>query len=150
MANDLQNSALSRTTQTLNNRNDTDLSLSIISYNMHGFNQGMSTIRDLCLSTKPDIFMLQEHWLSPCNLDRFDKMYPDYFNFGSSAMISSTESGLLSGRPFGGVMMLINKDLQRFTQTLYSSERCIIVKILNYLLVNVYLPCTGTVDIDCY
>jgi len=146
MANDLQNSALSRTTQTLDNRNDTDLSLSVISYNMHGFNQGMSTIRDLCLSTKPDIFMLQEHWLPPCNLNRFDKMYLDYFTFGSSAMISSTESGLLSGRPFGGVMMLINKDLQRFTQTLYSSERCIIVKILNYLLVNVYLPCTGTVN----
>jgi predicted metal-binding membrane protein len=39
-------------------------SINCVSYNMHGFNQGFSTIRDLCLKqVKPDLFLLQEHWL---------------------------------------------------------------------------------------
>lgn len=120
--------------------------LSVISFNMHGFNQGFSMIRDLCQSNKPSIFLLQEHWLTPCNLIKFDQNYPDYFSFGSSAMTSRIESGLLSGRPFGGVLIMIRKDLQKFTRTLYSSERCVILKIFNYLLINVYMPCVGTVD----
>ena len=42
--------------------------LSIVSYNMHGYNQGLHTVKDLMLSSKPDIFILQEHWLTPANL----------------------------------------------------------------------------------
>ena len=45
--------------------NLTCLSLSILSYNMHGYNQGSQTLRDLTLSIMPDIVMLQEHSLTP-------------------------------------------------------------------------------------
>lgn len=115
-------------------------SLSFISYNMHGYNQGFSTIRDLSLSITPDIFLLQEHWLTPSNLNKFD-IFKNYFSFGSSAMSSTVESGILYGRPFGGVMTLIKDSLRPFTQLVHTNDRCTIIKVLNYVIINVYLPC---------
>ena len=44
----------------------------IISYNMHGFNQGRHTVRDLSHSLAPYVFLLQEHWLTPANMSRFE------------------------------------------------------------------------------
>jgi len=70
-------------------------SLRVVTYNMHGFNQGFLTIRDLCLSVSPDIFLLQEHWLTPANFDKFDNMFPEYFTFGNAAMASNIERGIL-------------------------------------------------------
>jgi len=120
-------------------------SLSFISYNMHGYNQGFSTIRDLSLSISPDVYLLQEHWLTPSNLNKFD-IFRNYFSFGSSAMSSTVESGILYGRPFGGVMTLIKVSLRPYTQLIYTSDRCTIIKLLDYIIINVYLPCTGTND----
>jgi len=77
--------------------------INIVSYNMHGFNQGYPLIENLINSVKPGIFLLQEHWLTPANINQFDR-FPNYFSFGSSAMSKSTELGMLYGRPFGGVM----------------------------------------------
>jgi len=50
-----------------------DNKLRIIIYNMHGFNQGSHTLRDIIHELKPDrICMLQEHWLTPANLSKLD------------------------------------------------------------------------------
>ena len=78
---------------------------------MHGFMQGYSVLEDFMNShnNKPDIFLLQEHWLTPANLSKFHKYFPDYFSFGCSAMTNCVETDILRGRPFGGVMTLINK-----------------------------------------
>jgi len=119
--------------------------IQVISYNMHGFSQGFTTIRDLSLTMSPDVFIIQEHWLTPSNLNKFD-MCSDYFSFGSSAMNSSVESGIIRGRPFGGVMILIKNALRHFTQTIYSTDRCVMIKIFNVVVINVYLPCVGTTD----
>jgi len=73
----------------------------IVSYNMHGYNQGSSTVRDLSLSIEPHIFLLQEHWLTPANLYKLEENFPQYLCAGTSAMRSSVESGVLYGRPFG-------------------------------------------------
>ena len=35
--------------------------MSVISFNMHGHNQGSHTVRDLMSSMKPDVLLLQEH-----------------------------------------------------------------------------------------
>jgi len=40
----------------------------IMSYNMHGFYQGHPVIDDLVNTLKPDVILLQEHWLTPANL----------------------------------------------------------------------------------
>ena len=113
---------------------------------MHGFHQGYSVIEDLIDQAKPDLFLLQEHWLTPANLSKFESCFSGYFAFGSSAMSNCLESGMLRGRPFGGVMILINKNLRKHAITVHCEERFTIVKLFNYLLINVYLPCTGTVD----
>ena len=84
----------------IDNVNDTvseNVNLSVISYNMRGFNQGSQAVRDLIFSIKPDILMLQEHWLTPANLSRFEDEFPQYLCFGSSAMSSCVENGVLRG-----------------------------------------------------
>jgi len=50
--------------------NTCDVNIYMYSYNMHGFNQGCQTVRDLILSSNAytDILLLQEHWLTPANL----------------------------------------------------------------------------------
>ena len=83
--------------------------LKIVSFNLHGFNQGCVTIEDLINDIEPDILLIQEHWLTPANLNKFDK-FNKYFTFGCSAMSAAVESGLLKGRPFGGVMAMISKN----------------------------------------
>jgi len=119
--------------------------LRVVSFNMHGFNQGQPTIEELINSSQPDIILLQEHWLTPANLNKFDK-FRDYFTFGTSAMSKAVESGMLKGRPFGGVISMIRNDLRSATETIYCSDRCNIVRVANLVFVNVYLPCVGTAD----
>ena len=93
--------------------NTIDGSLKFVSYNMHGFMQGFYVLEDFVKTdNKPDVFLLQEHWLTPANLDKFDKYFSDYFSFGCSAMSTAVETGMLRGRPFGGVMTLINKKIK--------------------------------------
>ena len=79
---------------------------------MHGFFQGFPVVDHLIKSDAPDIFLLQEHWLTPTTIDNFDKFFPDFFTFGCSAMSKQVDSGILRGRPFGGVVMLINNRLR--------------------------------------
>ena len=69
--------------------------LDIVSYNMHGFNQGVSTVRDMALSYQKKIFLLQEHWLSPFNLYKFSDNFSEYLCGSSSAMNSCVETGIL-------------------------------------------------------
>ena len=118
----------------------------IVSYNMHGFNQGSHTVRDLILYTKPDVFLLQEHWLTPAGLSKFESEFPQYICFGSSAMSSCVDSGIIRGRPFGGVMTLVNRSLSACCKVICASDRFVIVTVGNLLIINLYMPCSGSVD----
>jgi exonuclease III len=129
-----------------NNINSNKSVLSVCSLNMHGYNQGVVTVKELIDCSFPDLLMLQEHWLTPANLDKFDEFLPNYFKFGSSAMESRVASGPLIGRPFGGVMMLIKNSLCHATECVYRAERCVIIRIGNILCINIYLPCAGTAN----
>ena len=120
-----------------------NLCLKVVSFNMRGFHQGCSVIDDLISNNKPDLFMLQEHWLTPANLCYFDTSFPDYFSVGSSAMTNCVAQGMLRGRPFGGTIILIKNELCKETRTIHCDERYVIVKVANYIFVNVYLPCVG-------
>ncbi len=103
-------------------------------------------IEDLIKYDRPDIFLLQEHWLTPANLIKFDKFFKHYFTFGSSAMVDSVGAGILRGHPFGGVISMIHNDLRKFTETISCSDRMSIIKVCNQIIINIYLPCVGTVD----
>jgi len=61
-------------------------------------------------------------------------------------MSKTIENGMLRGRPFGGLTVLINNSLRMVTQTIHCNERYVVIEIANYLFVNVYLPCVGTCD----
>ena len=43
-----------------------------------------------------------------------------------------------------GVMILIRDDLRIVTETIFCGERFAILRVANYLIVTVYLPCTGS------
>ena len=118
--------------------------LKIVSYNLHGFNQGYFTVDELISSIDPDVFLCQEHWLTPANLHKFADHYGSYFAFGSTAMSTLVEAGILRGRPFGGLMCLIKNDLRNQIQPIHSDERFVVLRVANILLFNVYLPCVGT------
>ena len=72
-------------------------------------------------------------------------MFPDYIWFGSSAMVNTVSSGVLHGRPFGGVVTLLKILLCRTLQLLLVMI-VVIVKVADWLLVNIYLPCAGAND----
>ena len=76
------------------------------------------------------IILLQEHWLTPDNLIKFQQHFVDYFTYGSSAMLGCHQSGMLRGRPFGGVMTLVRKDMRGFTQTIHCDDRFVIILLL--------------------
>ena len=48
-------------------------------------------------------------------------------------MMSKMETGPLSGRPYGGIMVLIKKSLRSITETIHCEERFAIIKIANYI-----------------
>ena len=108
---------------------------------MHGFNQGFLVIENLIENDLLDLFLVQEHWLTPENLYKLEKFFPEYFFLGCSAMNLQVGSGILRGRPFGGVATLIHKRLRSVTETIQCEERFCIARVANYSVVNVYLPC---------
>ena len=124
--------------------NSSNIAVSMISFNMHGFHQGRPVLDDIIPCYNPDIILLQEHWLTPVNLCKFDDHFVEYFSFGSSAMVNAVDIGMLYGRPFGGVMTLIKRSLRTVTETIFSSDRFLIIKVGDCLVINVYLPCVGT------
>jgi Reverse transcriptase (RNA-dependent DNA polymerase)/Endonuclease/Exonuclease/phosphatase family len=118
--------------------------LTVISYNLHGLNQGTPGINEVISKIRPDVFLTQEHWLTPDNLDKLNLLSRDYFVFGSSAMITAVCSGPLYGRPFGGTAILINKKHIASTTCVATGDRFSVIKLSNWLIINVYMPCTGT------
>jgi len=79
--------------------------------------------------------LLQEHWLTPSNLNNSEHRFGDYFPFDSSAMSSCLESGMLRGRPLGRVITLVSKTLRNYTSTIHYDERFNIAKIFDRLLI---------------
>ena len=59
------------------NSNSSRLQLKLVSFNMHGFNQGSPVLHELIDGESPDLFLLQEHWLTPANMHTFDDEFPD-------------------------------------------------------------------------
>jgi len=51
------------------------------------------------------------------------------------------DRGILSGRPFGGVAILVRSTLAKHCRLLCRSERFIIFSSCDGVLINVYLPC---------
>ena len=116
--------------------------LTVVTYNLHGFNQGVFLLTSLCGNV--DVIFVQEHWLAPFDLHRLYNFCDDYICFASSAMDEVISSSCLHGRPFGGVAILVKKSLGSSSKLVKASSRYIIVKIGDVLFINVHLPCVST------
>jgi len=121
--------------------------LYIVTYNMHSFNQGIGVVCDLVNSNNsPDVILLQEHWLTPDNMSIFGEKINSHYAFGKSAMTESVKQGPLFGRPYGGVSILIKNKLCVVTKCIFCTDRYVVVRVGNWLICNIYLPCVGTAD----
>jgi hypothetical protein len=116
----------------------------VVSYNLHGYNQGCPGIKDIIKTLSPDVIMVQEHWLYSSNLSKLNDISSEYFYFGSSAMDDCVSVGPFYGRPFGGTAIMIKKTLTPCTANVVSCDRFSAIKIANWLMVSVYMPCSGT------
>ena len=74
------------------------------------------------------------------------QIFPDYICFGDSAMVNTVSSGVLRGRPFGGVVTVLKKSLMPCTTTIATNDRYVIIRVAGWILVNIYLPCVGKND----
>jgi len=120
------------------------LNTQIATYNLHGLNQGSPFLEYLCENR--DIIFVQEHWLAPFNICRLDSVCPDFVCFASSAMTNVISNQLLSGRPFGGVAIIVKQNLAAHFNVVMLSSRYIILKAWSTLFINVYLPCISADD----
>lgn len=119
--------------------------LRIISLNCHGLNAGViSYLRKLAPST--DIFLLQETWLSDATSSRLGDIFNNFIYLHSSAMEDKLSNNILTGRPFGGTAILVNKriahcispivtDTARITALCYKNSSA-----QDLLICSVYMP----------
>ena len=103
--------------------------INIVSYNMHGFNQGDTMATFICEDIKPAVLFLQEHWLTPDQMYKLCFLSSDYLFFGRSAMEATVTKDILIGRPFGGVSTLIHNSYKEATVNHTCSEKFVIVSI---------------------
>jgi hypothetical protein len=82
--------------------NNLSMAFNIASYNLHGFNQGTEMLDYLCNSLSLDVIFVQEHWLSPFNINNILLFSNNYIAFGSSAMESSVGQSFLEVDLMGG------------------------------------------------
>jgi exonuclease III len=136
---DIMQSEINRT-----NSESLSESISIVSFNLHGLNQGRQVVRELIDTVFPDIVLLQEHWLTPSMLYKLTDDFPEYIAIGKSAMELCVQQGPLRGRPFGGVSTLVKRDLFEYVHILHCSDRYVVIRFLDFTILNVYMPCKGT------
>ena len=124
---------------------NTTIPLSFCTYNMHGFKTGFNTLNELC--NPYDLIAVQEHWLRKDNMSNLALVNSKYAHYGVSGMVEAASSGLLRGRPFGGVAFLWNPAAVKKVSVVGAGPagRCAAIKLVvdKYVIlaINVYLPC---------
>ena len=86
--------------------------LRIITYNCYNIKNSIQDICDLCNSY--DLIFLQKIWLFQHDLPLLSNICNDFEGFGTTAMDIS--NGIMPGRPYGGVAVLVRKSIQKECQ----------------------------------
>ena len=115
-----------------------ELLCKLATYNMHGYRQGTQYLTELCNCY--DLILIQEHWLTIADVSSLI-VNDDFVLYASSAMEKAVSSGVLRGRPFGGVGILMRKSLASRTKLLCKSDRYVIVCLDKTILCSIYMPC---------
>ena len=117
------------------------MSLSVLTYNLHGFNNGGSFLSS-CIYDY-NIACVQEHWLHEEELTKLRDYFPGYGCISISNM--SPEDISWHRGPYGGLAIYYFNGFQ--VQMLgSSSDKCVLATKLNYnshnfIIFNVYFPC---------
>ena len=122
--------------------------LKIVSFNMHGYRQGITFLDSMLNNSDVDVVFIQEHWLSNYQLLKLTNFHDNYVGFATSSMEDRLSNDVLFGRPFGGMATLVKKTLVNQVTCVLEEERCIILRLGDYLLTNVYLPSHKTDDVN--
>lgn len=112
-----------------------------VSFNCKSITRSVDYVRLLCQTS--DIIALQETWLLPHDIPFLSSIDPQFDFVGKSAV--DTSSGILRGRPYGGVAILWRKSAYEnvsFVQC--KSVRLVAIKITvsgkSLLVFSVYMP----------
>ena len=117
--------------------------IKIVSFNLHGFNQGHDAVNEMIDCLSPECFMLQEHWLTSDSLSKLD-IFDGYCSVSCSALRQAVEQGPIFGRPSGGLAILIKLSLCNYFSVVHICDRFICIRIGSILFFNVYLPSSGS------
>ena len=85
--------------------------------------------------------------LPPFDLFKLDTISSEFTCFAASAMTHAVKGDILKCRPFGGVATLVRNNIASTVKCVCKTERCIILRLENLILVNVYMPCKS---VDSY
>lgn len=83
------------------------MDLRFVSYNMHGWNNGLSYLQQL--EKQHDIMFLCEHWLLPQNLDVLLNFNTEFAAHAVSGITDFDAFACKGGRPYGGLGVLWRK-----------------------------------------
>src|SRR6218665_220328 len=122
------------------------MDLTVATFNLYGLNQGLSMLAELCQTC--NIIFVQEHWLSPSDLERLAAVDCRFTSISSSAMENTIGRGVLRGRPFGGVAILVENRFMHCLNILAKLDRIIAIKVANCVFINVYFPVLNCVSYD--
>ena len=127
------------------------LNISVVSFNCQAFKSSTEVIAKICESAQ--IIAFQETWLIPAELHLPSQLNNAFEGYSISAVDLS--NGWLTGRPFGGLSFLWNKDLSRYINILqYDDDRILgmSLKLPNksILFLNVYMPTNSHDETDLY
>jgi len=133
------------------NHNSRDI-YNIISYNLHGFNNGRSGLIALCDDPNTFVVAIQEHWLRPDNLHLLNEVHPEFVGCGISSMSDRLGKQIYSGRrrPYGGVGFLWRKSCNRIRIGYKArSGRALSISLEldsgnSISIASVYFPCFST------
>ena len=128
-----------------------EVSITISTHNIHGFNSNSHYLKDRCDKTKNSIFCIQEHWLRPVHkniksINQIRVVHPDFDGYGASAMKNVHNVGVSKGRPYGGTAFVFDKDFTPFLRPIikYENERVTVMELQeidgSIMIINSYLP----------
>src|SRR6266516_1786593 len=128
---------------------NSNCTISVISHNMHGVNQGQLFLSSIC-ALNTEVIFLQETWLNTADMfQSFQPLAEKYHIFCSSPLDKRQSLSVLKGRPFGGLCTLIHKsffNLFSDIECIAADNNFIILRLDDFLFVNIYLPSSSGIS----
>ena len=123
----------------------------VTSFNCKNYKTSVNEIYELCDNC--DILVLQETWLLEVDLSLLSNIHTQFYAKGISSV--NVESGILKGRPHGGIAILWKKCFANRCKIIdFQDDKLLGLEVQHkdgkLLIVNAYLPYCADINIDEY